>query len=193
MLIGDLLSPIASHMIEGMMVHEQLMNSYNFLGLYGYGACHEYHYLSETIGYTKFCKYVSEHFDIIVPSEIRPNDPKILPESWRDMARFDVTSKDRREAIIAGYEAWIKWEVDTLDLYEKCYEGAIESGRIPFSEFIKSYILDVEEELTYVKREQILKEAMNYDIVSIIEEQDKVYKFFKKKIRRIGDERYENE
>ena len=58
----DIFSAIASHMIKGMMVHEQLMNSYQFLGLAGYATCHEYHYISESKGYADLCKYAIEHF-----------------------------------------------------------------------------------------------------------------------------------
>ena len=50
MSIDEIFSKMSEHMVKGMMVHEQLMNSYLYLGLKGYAACHEYHYLEETKG-----------------------------------------------------------------------------------------------------------------------------------------------
>lgn len=193
MSVADIFKTMSSHIIEGMMVHEQLMNSYIFLGLHGYSACHEYHYLSETFGYIRLCKYAANHFDIIIPSNSAQNIPKIVPVSWRESTRTDVVPKIRRESIENGFAEWVKWEEQTKDLYESLYKEAMDSKFIPLSEFIKRYILDVEREIVYAKNELIFKRAIDFDIISIIEEQSELEKKFRKKIKKIGDEAYEDE
>ena len=193
MTVAELLSQMASHMIEGMMVHEQLMNSYRFLNLPGYSAIHEYHYLSETCGYIRLCAYAVNHFDIIIPSDGRQNIPKIIPPSWRESARMNVTPKVRRESMENGFSEWVKWEEQTKELYEGLYKEAIDSKFVPLSEFIKGYILDVEGELVFAKNELISKRAIDFDIVSILEEQSELEKTFRKKIKKIGEEIHENE
>ena len=191
--VADIFKSMASHMIEGMMVHEQLMNSYRFLGLSGYAAVQEYHYLSETCGYIRLCKYATNHFDIIIPSDSTQNIPKIIPVSWRESTRMDVVPKIRRESMENGFAEWVKWEEETRKLYENLYKEAIDSSLIALSEFIKGYILDVEEEIVYAKNELIVKRAMDFDIISILEEQSDLEKQFRKKIKKIGEEAYENE
>ena len=75
-------SRMASHMVNGMMVHEQLINAYLFLGLKGYAECHKYHYLEETKSYISLCEYSVEHFDQIITARINPDGiPEIIPIS----------------------------------------------------------------------------------------------------------------
>ena len=144
MSIVDVFSQMSSHMIEGMMVHEQIMNSYLFLGLKGYAACHEYHYLSETTGYIKLCKFATDHYDILLPDSGRPNNPSIIPKSWRGSDRSSVTAQVRREAMEAALKEWLKWEKDTVALYSKFYRELLDDNQIPASEVVKNYILDAD-------------------------------------------------
>ena len=106
---------------------------------------------------------------------------------------MDVVPKIRRESMENGFAEWVKWEEETRKLYENLYKEAIDSSFIALSEFIKGYILDVEEEIVYAKHELIAKRAMNFDIISILEEQSDLEKQFRKKIKKIGEEAYENE
>jgi len=90
MTASEIFSKIASHIIEGIMVHEQLMNSYLFMGLSGYAACHEYHYLSESVGYSALCEYVVNHFDMLVIDDDVPSNPGLIPNSWMNVKRTSV-------------------------------------------------------------------------------------------------------
>ena len=49
MTIAEIYAKINEHMINGLMLHDQLANYYDFLGLEGYKRCHEYHYFKENI------------------------------------------------------------------------------------------------------------------------------------------------
>lgn len=191
MTASDIFSEIASHMIEGIMVHEQLMNSYLFIGLPGYATCHEYHYLSESIGYSMFCEYIADHFDMLITGGI-PLNPGLIPNSWMNTKRVSVTQQIRHEALEAAFNEWLKWEENTVNLYSDMYKELIKLNLIPASELVKKYILDAEEELAYARNELISKEAMDYDIVSILEEQEDCKKKYKKKIKKIGSKRYDD-
>lgn len=179
---NEIFSNLASHMIEGMMFHEQLMNAYGFLGLPGYSKCHEYHYISETEGYIRLCRYYIEHFNrLVVADEI--DNPQVIPESWFLSERKDVDDATRRESIEAAMTKWLDWEKNTLYLYEEAYRDFL-TYNVAAAEFIKEYILDVDEEIRYAENELLHKRAMDYDIVSIIEEQEAYEKEFRRKIRK---------
>lgn len=184
MSIDEIFSEISSHMIQGMMTHEQLMNCYEFLGLHGYAACHKYHYLSETNGYIHFCNYVINHFDKLIQNE-RVTDPEIIPATWLTAVREDMDPSTRKQAMIAALDEWIEWERGTVELYSNCYSDLIQNKKIAAAEFIKTYILDAEEELTFAKNEKLKKSAMDFDIVSIIEEQDAWHKLYSKKVKKL--------
>lgn len=182
MTIDEIFSVMASHMIQGIMTHEQLMNSYAFLGLEGYAKCHEYHYISETRSYIKFCRYKNRHFSsLISPGSLIT--PEVIPKSWYGKVRESVDDKTRAEAIIAALNEWINWEESTVSLYKKCYSEAFTLGDIPTAKFIESYILDAEEELSFARNEMLLKSSMKFDIVSILEEQHTWKKKYKKKLK----------
>ena len=183
MTVVENFSRIATHMVKGMMTHEQLMNAYLFIGLPGYAACHKYHYLSETESYISLCEYAANHFDTII-STIQPihDIPDIIPKSWFVSTRDQVDSKTRIQAIEEGFNEWLRWENVTKQLYSDTY-FSLSSIDIPASEFVKKLILDVEEEIVYAKNELLAKRSIGFDIVSIMEEQDKIERSFKKKIK----------
>ena len=192
MSVVDIFTEMSSHVIEGTMFHESLMKAYLFLNLEGYAACQEYHYLSESFSHAKLCKFVSNHINTIV-SPIPKSDNDVIPKSWISAKRSDISPQVRKEAIRSAFHKWLQWEEDTVSLYERLYKEAATLGDTVSSEFIKSYILDAESELVYARNELIAKEAMGFDIVSILEEQKFLEVKFRKRIRKIGDERDEDE
>ena len=184
MTIDEIFSSLSSHMIQGMMVHDQLRNCYLFLGLTGYAVCHEYRYLDETKDYMKLCTYKLEHYNSLIQNG-QFQDPGIVPASWFTFTRDQVDRKTREDAMAAAYDEWIDWEEDTKKLYEEYYKALLDMGEIATADFILSYINGVEEELVYAQNERLKKTAMAYDIVSILEEQDAYEKEFRKKIRKL--------
>lgn len=192
MSVNDIFTEMSAHVIEGTMFHESLMKAYLFLNLEGYAACHEYHYLSESVSYARLCKFVSNHINTVV-SPIPKSDNDVIPKSWINAKRSDISPQVRKEAIRSAFHEWLQWEEDTVSLYKRLYKEAVNLGDIVSSEFIKGYILDAEGELVYARNELISKEAMDFDIVSILEEQKFLEVKFRKRIRKIGDERNEDE
>ena len=140
MSIDEIFSSLSSHMIKGIMLHEQLMNSYLFLGLYGYAKCHEYHYLSETKGSILLKRFVIDHYGILIKQE-NFSIPDIIPASWLTIHREDVDRSTRYQAMTAALNTWISWEEETRDLYETAYKELLSKNDVPAAEFIKDYIL----------------------------------------------------
>lgn len=184
MTMTEIFSRIGTQLVKGMMVHEQLMKAYMFLGLNGYAACHEYHHLSETKAYISVCKYVTDHFDMILNTDDSfQGIPDIIPKSWYVNTRDKVDASTRMQAMEEALNTWIDWEENTKKLYEDLYLESMKLD-VPASEYVKSLALDVEEEIVYAKKELLVKRSMAFDIVSIMEEQDETERFFRKKIRK---------
>ena len=49
MTVEEIFGKIVQHQIKGLMIHEQLSNYYDFLGLSGYKRFHECHYYEENL------------------------------------------------------------------------------------------------------------------------------------------------
>lgn len=170
MTIDEIFNHLSSHMVNGVMTHENFANYYDFLGLKGYKKCHEYHFVDEMMNYRQVCKYYINHYDKIIPKYTFTDD-NIIPNSWYDHTRQDVDTDTLQKSVRDGLEKWLKWEESTKELYEHLYIEAMNIGEVSAATFIQSFVLDVDCELKKVKRYVLEKRAIGYDVSDIIEEQ----------------------
>lgn len=63
----DVFAKVSDRLIDGMMMHEQMADYYNFLGLDGFKRLHEYHSLCETISMRRIHRYFIDHCNRLLP------------------------------------------------------------------------------------------------------------------------------
>lgn len=180
----EIFSQIIEHMIKGLMVHEQLANYYDFLGLQGYKKCHEYHFFEESKTYRKMYHYYIKKYNRLLP-ETRFENPEVIPKSWLNYYRQDVDMKTKKNAIEIGLNEWIQWETDTTTLYQRLYKELMDCGEVAAAAMLQKVICDVEEELQTVEKYQLNKISMNYDMTEIIGEQKAIHKKYCCKIKEV--------
>lgn len=186
MTLEDIYAEISAHMIKGLMIHEQFANYYDFLGLCGYKKCHEYHYYEESCNFRKLNSYFINHHNKLIPYKEFEN-PSIIPSKWYAHERGDVDFGTRKAAIRDGMIKWVEWEKQTKILYEQMYKTLVENDEVASATFVEELIRDVDYELAEAEMYYINKEAIGYDIVSIIEEQKSLEKTYIKKICKCID------
>ena len=182
MTVEEIFSQICQHMIQGLMVHTQMADYYYFLGLKGYGKCHEYHYFSESENYRKLSRYYMKRFNKFITESHVPN-PQIIPETWYKYTRQQVDASTRKTAIQSGFEKWVDWETDTKSLYENMYEQLIELNEVAAASELRCFIVDVDEELAKACQKYLELKMIDFDISNIYEEQEELYKKYKAKIK----------
>ena len=101
--------------------------------------------------------------------------------------RQDVDANTKRNAVRSGLEKWIAWEKETKELYERMYKELIEIGEVASACKIKRFLKNVDKELKKAQRYQLNKMAVDYDMVTIIGEQEKMHDDYKNKTRFVGD------
>lgn len=163
---------IINHMVEGLMIHEELSNYYLFLGLPKYAKCHEKHYYSENKNYKKFYNYYITTYNKLIPN-IKVDVPEVIPQSWYQYMRQDVDMKTKQTAVKAGLEKWVDWEQETYQLYQDMYNELIKLNKIHDAKVVEKLICDVKCELDDIYQYHLNKLSTNYDMVYIIEEQEK--------------------
>ena len=168
----EIFTNLLNHMVKGLMIHDQMANYYDFLGLEEYKDCHEKHYLKENKSYRKLYHYYITRYNRLIP-EFRFENPNIIPSSWYSHARQDVDMKTRQQAIEDGLNKWIKWEGSTLTLYQQMYIELMNLGDVAGATEVLKLIKDVEEELQQAEQYQLYKKAMNYDMPTIVQEQQR--------------------
>ena len=178
----ELYSKLATHMLKGVMMHEQLANYYDFLGLYGYKKCHEYHFMTEMRTYRKVCRYVIEHHNVLIP-DVKPVDPEVIPDSWYRYNRMEVDNTTRKNAVKNGLNTWVEWEKETKELYSTLYKQFLELDAVADACYIKCLVADVDEELKCAEQYQLTKESVNYELSHIIAEQHKKKEKYENKIK----------
>lgn len=185
MTLEEIYGKLSAQMIKGMMLHEQLANYYDFLGLKGYKRCHEYHYLQETCAYRGLCRYFINHHNKLIP-EMPIENPKVIPESWYKYTRQQVDSATKKNAVKNGLTVWVDWEKETKTLYQNMYKELMELGEVASACKVDELIKDVDCELKKAERYQLSKKAIDYDLGVIIAEQSKWHNKYKCKEKKMG-------
>lgn len=170
MTTDEIFSKIAAHQVEGMMFHDQMANYYRFLGLNGFAKEQEKHFYVEAKAYQKLCRYYVRHYNRLLP-EAEVKDPQAIPSSWYNYKRQDVDASAKRNAVGDGYSQWVKWETTTKGLYEQSVRDLYEAGAIAGAIVVEKLVADVDRELRQAEEERLDLEAMNYDLVGIVEMQ----------------------
>lgn len=161
-------SLIRSHMLEGLMFHDQMYNAFLFLRLYKFAKDHKKHYKEENKSFKKLNKYYITHRNkLIEETKLDFSNSVIQPEMYKK-TRFDVTDDDIRNYVAYLMDLWVDWERKSKELYTEGYNKLIEYGFAPESEIIMDLVKDVDDELAEAESLQLELEAMKYDVIEIM-------------------------
>ena len=183
MTLEEIYAELSAHMIKGMMIHAQMADYYDFLGLEGYKRCHEYHFMMETCNMRSIHRYFLNHHNKLI-KEQRIEDPRVIPDSWYNYKRQDVSTTTKQTGVKNGLTMWVDWERETKKLYERMYKELMDLNEVASAFKIKELICDVDKELKKAERYQLNKEATDYDIKSIIGEQRAKHNKYKRKMEK---------
>ena len=170
MTVTEIFTQLSSHMVKGLMVHEQLANYYDFLGLDGFRREQEEHFIEESKNYRELCHFYSSHYNHLIGMD-KVENPKLIPESWFKYSRFDVDPSTKRNGVENGFKEWKNWETNILGLLERSYKELLNMNEIAASVYLKKMIERVESELQEIDCKILLLKATDYDLVYISEMQ----------------------
>lgn len=167
MTVEEIFNKLASHMIEGIMYHDDMAKAYDFIGLSGFARCHDYHHICETKGYRNLSHYYSNRFHKLLKLN-QLEQPKIIPDSWYKYTTLEVDVNTKRAAVKELMETWVKWERETKILYQVMHEELCSIGEVAAALELNKYIYDVDKELAWAEKKWIKLEALGYDMETII-------------------------
>ena len=185
MTVGEIFSKIAIHMVEGMMLHDQMADYYDFLGLMGFKRMHEYHFLREAADMRGISRYYLNHYNYLVPPQ-SAKDPGVIPSGWYKYHRKDVDTSTKRQAIRTGMEKWCAWEESTKKMYQDSYSKLCDMGEIAAACKVKELISGVDMELKCADRLHIKLQSVDYDLCTIFLMQDEMHEAYREKEKGIG-------
>ena len=182
MVIEEIFNKIASHMIEGIMYHDEMTQMYYFLCLYGYASQQEYQYLEENYNYRRLSRYYIKHYYKLLQIENK-EQPKLILETWYKYTTMAIDAGTKRRLIKDLMTKWIEWEKKTKKLYQDMRRELDAIGETAAASFIDKYVDDVSNELHHAEQQLIMLETIDYDIVQIADWQEDLYNKYKKKSR----------
>lgn len=184
--IEEIFTKLASHMWKGINIHKAMMEAYDFLALKGYSKCQEYHYLEEINDYSNLLHFYMHNYQKLIKVD-QPDELNIIPQSWYKYTREDVDANTRRSSVKDLMTKWIDWEHSTKLLYQEAYRELDALNDIAAASFIQDYIINVTQELNLAQQKKLELDAINYDVVEIIDEQSSYYHKYCKKIKKGSD------
>ena len=186
MTIEEIGGLIAQKMLQGTMIHQQLINYYNFLGLKGYQKCHEYHYYEESCAYIDFMSYFINYYNKFLPkySFDSLTAPSIIPQNWYGYKRQDVDTNTKRNAVKNGLQKWISWEKEVKHFLQETYTQLINMNEIDLAIHLQKNIESVSEEIKHAELKYLEIKATDFDMTLIVSEQECLKKKYKQKITK---------
>lgn len=179
MTVEEIFNKLSAHMVEGIMIHDQMANAYDFLGLYGFAALHAHQHISETCSYIKLSHYYSTHFHKLINLGVIEN-PKIIPDNWYKYTTKAVDINTKRSAAKDMIDKWVKWEQDTKQLYQEMRRELNTINEVAAAMIVDDFICEVDKELEYAEKKQIKLETLGYDINALLSCSEKLHKKYKR-------------
>lgn len=184
MTVEEIFNKLASHMVEGIMYHDDFAKAYDFLGFYGLAKCHDYHHFTEEANYRELSHYYATHYFKLIQLDKIPQ-PEIIPQSWYNYTTHAVDVGTKRQAVKELMGKWVNWEKETKKLYEEMYLELTNLREIAAAMYIKKYLCDVDNELEYVEKKFIKFETLGYDISTLVGCQESMYEKSKSQLKTI--------
>ena len=188
MTVEEIFSRLMAHMKKGLEVHDQFTIIFKYLNLRGYSKCQEYHYFEENIGYCRLRNFYLQHYNKIIAFENKMDNVDLIPSTWLKYERMAVDTSTKRTAIRDIFKKWVDWETETKLLYESSYKELYNLGEIAAALEVGRFVTDVSQELVRAREKLMDLESYGYDIVEIIDEQERLYNLYVEKIKNIFED-----
>lgn len=180
--VDDVFAEINARQIAALMMHDQMADYFDFLGLSGYKRLHLYQYFAESKERREVAHYYINHHGKLIPDRFEGN-VQMIPESWRSANRMSVGKSTKQKAVEDGFSVYLGWEQATKDVYQKYATALREQGYVADAIFVDRLVEDVDNELERLERIITDLITSGYDPVYILESQKELHDKYKKKMR----------
>lgn len=182
--VESIFSEINARMIAALMLHDQMADYFDFLGMKGYKRLHEYQYFSESMERKKLNQYYINHHNKLIP-DIYSGQVAVIPENWITANRISVGKSTKQKGIEEGFHQYHEWESETKSLYEHYASKLREMGAVADAIMVEKLVEDVAQELKKLERIVVDLISSGYDMVYITESQQGLHDKYKEKLSEI--------
>lgn len=185
MTVNNIFANISAREIEGIMMHEQFSDYFDFLGLMGFKRIHEYQFLSESVELRGIHRYFINHYGQLV-NQVNVSSKSYIPSAWYGFDRSQVDAEAKKNAVKNCIETWVEWERESKKYYENCYCNLCDLHEIAGAMKVKELIMDVDMELKNACRLHVMLGSIGYDLNSMFLMQDEIHEKYKQMEKEMG-------
>lgn len=180
MTVDEIFTAVAGRCLSGLMLHNDMADYYAFLSLHGYKQMHKYHARKEMKAFGMIKRYYMSHYGKLMP-ELRAEQPKIIPDAWRQYKSEDVDIATKRDAVRNAMMGWVTWERETKKQMQEAYTALMDAGEVAGAQQVLCLVCDVDHELKKAERKLLDLKSSDFDMVYILEQQKKCHEKYKRK------------
>lgn len=181
---GQLYSVMNKRMTTALMLHAEMSDYFNFMGLHGFKRMHEYQYFKESIGKRKLNRtYLDMHNKFI--SEKGHEKIDVIPVEWYKHTRMDIDDGILPKYTKMALNTYKQWEEETKELLENICHVILERGKISDYNIMLCYLDDVQCELKKIYRLVEELNGVGYDVLYIVEKQKEIHDCYKEKMKHL--------
>jgi hypothetical protein len=182
--VAEIYTEINRRQIAALMIHSQMANYFDFLGLHGYKRLHEYQYYAEMAENRLINRYyINHHNQLIEDADV--GEVSVIPAAWYKADRMVVGKSTKQKAVEDAFTQYRAWEVETKEVYEHYAVRLREIGKEADALRIDCLVKDVDRELKKLDRMMIDLISTGYDIVYIVDSQHDIHEKYRKKTEKV--------
>jgi len=178
------LSEINNNYHVALAIHRELADVFWFLYLPGFALMHEYQLISENLIQRKLKRYISSTYHVFEPDRLPKSanitEPLLLGKNRKNL-KVEETWRITREV----FRIYIDWEEATLKKYEQIAVDIFNNGDISVFNFISEIIKEVKQELVFITDLSIGLSAMDWDMPTIVDQQDTIFERYEYLIKNL--------
>jgi len=178
------LNNINNRLKTAVQFHLESADMYAYLSLYGFFAMHEWRTIDEQLCQRKLKLFTTRHCDMTPPDE-PPVPANLLSPLTRNKARNEMSLDERWTAVKSGFEAWCRWETDSLEVYSATAKQLSDIGDMAAYKFVLKIVEEVDRELAFINDMITALSGMEWDMPTIVDKQDTWQELYAAKIRRL--------
>lgn len=181
----QLYSVLESHMVEGIMFHNDMSDYFNFIGLHGFKRIHEYQFYEENKNRRLLCRNVLDMHNKLIPHNEELKTKENIPKEWYSYTRMDIDDNILPKLVKSGWKTYKEWEEETKQLYQDIACLFYEKGMPIDSDIVLCYAKDAQEELKEIYRMCEKLNMIGYDVVGISDMQEQIHDCYKNKLKQL--------
>lgn len=162
MTIDEIFSELSTHMLKGIMLHDEMAQCYSFIGVKSKAKSHYKAVRHEIKNLQKLQDLYSDYYGKLINQGLVQKSQEIIPTAWFNHSKKDLSEANRQTLIKSINDSWLRWEELTKKEYQNKYLKLIEMGEISVADFLIPLIENTEKEIMDAREEQLFLKSINY-------------------------------